>query len=106
MLTIIHSPDYSENAELNGAIVFLKLTSEFEGKRPASLDLFLNMLGLSEEDFEEIIQKHRVDPWDDRVMVQIGKKPHDFDSWQAKPALTSRESQKIVESFKHGNLNN
>ena len=83
-----------------------KLTSEFEGKRPASLDLFLNMLGLSEEDFEEIIQKHRVDPWDDRVMVQIGKKPHDFDSWQAKPALTSRESQKIVESFKHGNLNN
>ena len=83
-----------------------KLTSEFEGKRPASLDLFLNMLGLSEEDFEGIIQKHRVDPWDDRVMVQIGKKPHDFDSWQAKPALTSRESQKIVESFRHGNFNN
>ena len=83
-----------------------KLTSEFEGKRPASLDLFLNMLGLSEGDFEEIIQKHRVDPWDDRVMVQIGKKPHDFDSWQVKPALTSRESQKIVESFRHGNFNN
>lgn len=83
-----------------------KLISEFEGKRPASLDLFLNMLGLSEEDFEEIIQKHRVDPWDDRVMVQIGKKPHDFDSWQVKPALTSRESQKIVESFRHGNFNN
>lgn len=83
-----------------------KLISEFEGKRPASLDLFLNMLGLSEGDFEEIIQKHRVDPWDDRVMVQIGKKPHDFDSWQVKPALTSRESQKIVESFRHGNFNN
>jgi N-acetyl sugar amidotransferase len=83
-----------------------KLISEFEGKRPASLDLFLNMLGLSEEDFEGIIQKHRVDPWDDRVMVQIGKKPHDFDSWQTKPALTNRESQKIVESFRHGNINN
>ena len=83
-----------------------KLISEFEGKRPASLDLFLNMLGLSEEDFEGIIQKHRVDPWDDRVMVQIGKKPHDFDSWQPKPALTNKESQKVVESFRHGNFNN
>jgi len=82
-----------------------KLISEFEGKRPASLDLFLNMLGLSEEDFEEIIQKHRVDPWDDRVMVQIGKKPHDFDSWQAKPVLTNKESKKTVESFRSGSLN-
>jgi len=82
-----------------------KLTSEFEGKRPASLNLFLNMLGLSEEDFEEIIQKHRVDPWDDRVMVQIGKKPHDFDSWQAKPVLTNKESKKTVESFRSGSLN-
>jgi N-acetyl sugar amidotransferase len=81
-----------------------KLISEFEGKRPASLDLFLNMLGLSERDFEEIIQKHRVDPWDDRVMVQIGKKPHDFDSWQAKPALGNMESRKIVESFRNGSL--
>ena len=82
-----------------------KLISEFEGKRPASLDLLLNMLGLSEKEFEEIIQKHRVEPWDDRVMVQIGKKPHDFDSWQAKPALTNKESQKIVESFRNGRLN-
>ena len=82
-----------------------KLISEFEGKRPASLDLFLNMLGLSEKEFEEIIQKHRVEPWDDKVMVQIGKKPHDFDNWQAKPALTNKESQKIVESFRNGRLN-
>ena len=65
----------------------------------------MNMLGLSEKEFEEIIQKHRVEPWDDRVMVQIGKKPHDFDSWQAKPALTNKESQKIVESFRNGRLN-
>jgi hypothetical protein len=63
------------------------------------------MLGLSEKEFEEIIQQHRVEPWDDRVMVQIGKKPHDFDSWRAKPALTNKESQKIVESFRNGRLN-
>jgi N-acetyl sugar amidotransferase len=79
-----------------------KMISEFEGKRPASLDLFLNMLGLSEQDFEEIIKKHRVDPWDDRIMVQIGKKPHDFNNWQTKPAITNQESQKIVQNFRHG----
>jgi hypothetical protein len=68
------------------------------------LDLFLNVLGLSEEDFEEIIKKHRVDPWDDRIMVQIGKKPHDFNNWQTKPAITNQESQKIVQNFSHGSF--
>jgi N-acetyl sugar amidotransferase len=81
-----------------------KLISEFEGKRPASLDLFLNMLGLSEEDFEGIIKKHRVDPWDDKVMVQIGKKPHDYSYWQTKPVLTNQESQEIVQNFRYGSF--
>ena len=81
-----------------------KIISEFEGKRPASLDLFLNMLGLSEEDFEEIIKKHRVDPWDDKVMVKIGQKPHDYSHWQTKPILTKQESQKIVQNFSRGSF--
>jgi len=48
----------------------MKLISEFEGKRPASLDKFLEYVGLSEIDFLEIAQGHNVDPWDGKVFLQ------------------------------------
>lgn len=51
----------------------MKLISEFEGKRPASLDKFLEYVGLSEIDFLEIAQGHNVDPWDGKVFLQT---PH------------------------------
>jgi N-acetyl sugar amidotransferase len=77
-----------------------KTIQEYEGRRPASLDLFLNMLGISEEQFESVISRHKVDPWDDKVMIQIGKRPHDYEEWQTKPPLSPVESQKIMEQFK------
>ena len=81
-----------------------EMISAFEGKRPASLDIFLDMLGISEDEFEDIIKKHRVDPWDDKVLVKIGKKPHDYDSWQTKPSLSSQESNLIIQNFRNGIL--
>jgi len=78
--------------------------SEYEGKRPASLDLFLDMLGLNESEFEDIVKRHRVDPWDDKVFVQIGKRPHDYDLWQPKPSMSPDESQAIVTDYALGNL--
>lgn len=81
-----------------------RLVSEFEGKKPASLEIFLNMLGITEQDFEDIIKEHRVDPWDDRVLIQIGKKPHDYDYWQRKPSLSVNESKAMIEKFKHGSF--
>jgi hypothetical protein len=80
--------------------------SSFEGKRPASLDIFLEMLGISEDDFEDIVKNHRVDPWDDKTLVRIGKKPHDYDLWQKKPPLSSQESERIIQNFKNGTLDN
>ena len=81
-----------------------RLVSEFEGKKPASLEIFLNMLGITEQDFEDIIKEHRVDPWDDRVLIQIGKKPHDYDYWQRKPSQSVNESKAMIEKFKHGSF--
>jgi N-acetyl sugar amidotransferase len=40
-----------------------KLIAENDGKRPASLDVFLEYLDLSEEEFIEIVAKHVVSPW-------------------------------------------
>jgi len=81
-----------------------EMISAFEGKRPASLDIFLDMLGISEDEFEDIIKKHRVDPWDDKVLVKIGKKPHDYDFWQTKPSLSRQESELIIQNFRNGSL--
>lgn len=79
-----------------------EIVSQYEGKRPASLDIFLNMLGISESEFESIIEEHRVDTWDDKVLVQIGKRPHDFHLWQPKPPLSSDESKRLIRNFRSG----
>ncbi len=36
---------------------------EHDGKRPASLDLFLEILELNEDEFNEIAMKHMVHPY-------------------------------------------
>ena len=41
----------------------LRLVAEYDGKRPASLDLFLEYSGLNEDEFHRIAMSHRVEPW-------------------------------------------
>lgn len=81
-----------------------EIVSRFEGVRPASLDIFLNYVGISEEEFNEIVLQHRIDPWNGAIPVKIGKKPHDYDSWSIKPGLPHTESNEIIHRFKNGNL--
>ena len=61
-----------------------KLVSEFEGKRPYSLDLFLDFLEISETELFSILESKKIDPWDGKVPVSIGRKPHDFQDWRDK----------------------
>ncbi len=61
-----------------------KLVSEFEGKRPYSLDLFLDFLEISETELFSILESKRIDPWEGKVPVSIGRKPHDFQEWRDK----------------------
>jgi hypothetical protein len=64
------------------------LVSNYEGLRPKSLDIFLDYVGLDEEQFNEIVDRHQVDPWGDKVFLKLGKKPHDFDKWRRKDGLS------------------
>ena len=41
----------------------VKLMKQYDGKRPASLDLFLNYVGITEHQFNEIAMSHMVSPW-------------------------------------------
>ncbi len=59
-----------------------KMAEEYDGKRPASLDLFLNFLQLSEEEFVNILLKQTVHPWKfDASKVRKGKPLPDMEKW-------------------------
>ncbi len=60
----------------------LKLLQEYDGKRPASLDLFLQYVGITEDEFMELASQHWVEPWvPDLVQITRGKGLHDQDRW-------------------------
>ncbi len=60
----------------------LRLTKEFDGKRPASLDYFLEIMNISEEEFMEIALSHVVSPHVHNPEGTIpGKRLWDQDLW-------------------------
>jgi N-acetyl sugar amidotransferase len=72
----------------------LQLIEEFEGKRPPSLDLFLEFVGLTEEQFTEIALSHGVSPYEhDPSRVTPGHKTHDFEKWSREGAMPPAEAE-------------
>lgn len=60
----------------------LKLAQEFDGKKPASLPLFLENLGLTENEFYEILSKHVVYPWKfNPSRLETGRPVHEMEQW-------------------------
>jgi N-acetyl sugar amidotransferase len=59
-----------------------ELVANYEGKKPASLELFLSFLEISEQEFNEIVEKTAVLPHKpDFSIIRWGKRTHDFDQW-------------------------
>ena len=76
-----------------------KLVEKFDGKRPENLDYFLEMLSLTEDEFNEIASSHVVSPNDnDFAQIITGPKLPDRDKWD-KHAPLDREytEQKLKE---------
>lgn len=60
----------------------LKLIEEYEGRRPASLDVFLKAMNMTDQEFHEIALRHVVSPHvPDLSKVQPGPKLWDQDQW-------------------------
>jgi N-acetyl sugar amidotransferase len=58
------------------------LQKEFDGKRPQSLDLFLEYLHMTEEEFLEAAMRHQVDPHHfNPNQVEPGPRMPDYDRW-------------------------
>jgi hypothetical protein len=60
----------------------IEMLNEYEGKRPPSLDLFLDFIGLTEEEFIDVAKSHIVSPHEHHQdQIEPGKKTKDFDAW-------------------------
>lgn len=77
----------------------LRLVKEYDGKRPAALDRFLKILGISEEKFMEIVARHVVAPHEMPKLKEIehvDTEPKDFVEFDRR--IESLESKKIKET--------
>ena len=62
------------------------LISKWEGKKPQSLKIFLEYLELSEEEFNKIVHKLTVPPFEpDFDDLEWGNKTSDFEEWYREP---------------------
>ena len=59
-----------------------KLNEKFDGRKPHSLEVFLEYVGLSEEEFNQIVDKTVIHPNKPNYKSnEIAKKTKDFDDW-------------------------
>ena len=60
----------------------LRLEEQYDGKRPASMDWFLEILNMTEDEYYDYLRAHAVHPWEfDKDKVEDGPVPYDFDKW-------------------------
>jgi hypothetical protein len=58
------------------------LSSEYDGKIPRSLELFLQYVGLEIDEFYEIVKDNVIAPWDSSNWKSDSLNPtHDFEDW-------------------------
>ncbi len=78
----------------------LTMIKEFEGKRPPSLDIFLEYLGIDEQQFYTIAIGHQVSPWKFELnQVSPGEKLNDFDNWSKGDGLTPEEAKNQINKW-------
>jgi len=79
----------------------MEIIKKYEGKRPPSLDLFLEYIGLTEEEFLKIALSHGVSPYKhDPAKVTPGKRTPDFDEWPRAGAMPRAETEAQLERWK------
>jgi len=79
----------------------LEMISAYEGKRPPSLDLFLEFVGLTEAEFNDIVLTHAVSPFQhDPRGTSPGPRVHDHDAWSREGAMPQAEAAVILEHWR------
>ncbi|HEY5122998.1 MAG TPA: N-acetyl sugar amidotransferase [Ignavibacteria bacterium] len=77
------------------------LIAKYEGKEPPSLELFLNFVGLTKEEFYEVAIYHTVSPWKfDVSKIVTGEKLPDFEKWSKEGEMKREEAEIQLKRFK------
>lgn len=77
------------------------MVQEWEGRRPPSLDLFLEFVGLTEDEFTQIALTHQVSPYQhDPASVRPGAPVHDFENWPRDGGMPREDSLRQVERWR------
>jgi len=78
-----------------------KLISQYEGKEPPSLDIFLEFVGLTKDEFYEIAKSHTVSPWRMSIFEKmIGEKLPDFNQWSQAGKMESGAAKEQLDRWK------
>ena len=82
------------------------LVKKYEGKEPPSLEIFLELVGLTKEEFYQISLSHSVSPWNfDINNIEKGEKLHDFDKWSRDGKMKREDSEKQIKTWSLRNNN-
>lgn len=77
------------------------LIEDYEGRRPPSLDIFLDFIGLTEEEFMEVAMSHQVSPYvHDPEKTLPGAKTADFDQWSRQGAMEREAAQAVLNRWR------
>lgn len=84
-----------------------RLITEYEGRRPPSLDLFLEFIGLTHQEFLEIAMSHQVSPYvHEPEKTQSGAKTADFARWSRDGAMVRIDADAILAGWRTRNAGN
>jgi N-acetyl sugar amidotransferase len=79
-----------------------QMIKEYEGRRPPSLDLFLDFIGLTEEEFLEVAMSHQVSPYvHDPDSVPQGEKTADYDRWNRTGAMARVDAETLLQRWRN-----
>ena len=78
----------------------VSLVKKYEGKEPPSLEIFLELVGISKEEFYEISLVHTVSPWKfDMNNIEKGKKLKDFEKWSRHGKMDRNDAEKQIKNW-------
>lgn len=78
-----------------------QLIAEYEGHRPPSLDLFLDFVGLTEEEFLEVAMSHQVSPYaHDPARTRPGVMTSDFARWSRDGAMVRVDAEQLIDRWR------
>jgi hypothetical protein len=79
----------------------MNMVHQYEGKKPKSLQIFLDFIGITEKEFFDIAMSHEVSPWhfDMEMAKDESKRMKDFDAWFKGDGLTRAEAEVLLNRF-------